>query len=168
MKISGKRVKTNLSQERLRKLFNYNPDSGLFFRRKKTTGCRFHLPAGNNNHGYIRMQVDGVSYQAHRLAWLYVYGYWPQCDLDHINNERNDNRITNLRLASRSQNLANSRTKRNGLKGVYFHKKSQTWHARIQINYHKISLGYYDTEQEAHHAYCIAAQKYHGQFARAA
>lgn len=160
-------MKTGLSQDRLKDLFGYNADTGLFYRKKKRSGCSFKKPPGNPSHGYIRIQIDGVSYQAHRLAWLYFYGEWPETDLDHINGDRSDNRIVNLRLATRSQNLMNMRTRRRGLKGVYFDKRQQRWCARIHIEYKTIWLGSHKTEEEAHAAYQLAAIEYHGEFARA-
>src|SRR3990167_3120706 len=107
-----------ISQQRLKELLSYNPNTGEFTRLVATgihgcnkagvvVGCLSDHPT----QGYILIRVnnDGILYRAHRLAWLYVYGFWPPADIDHINGNRSDNRIVNLRSVTRSQNLQNMR-----------------------------------------------------------
>ena len=94
---------SQLSRKRLRELFDYNSDSGLFVRKitvsaNATKGRIAGCPAKN---GYLRIRIDGRYYYSHRLAWLYQFGEWPSEDLDHINGVRDDNLIANLRCASR-------------------------------------------------------------------
>lgn len=98
---------------------------------------------------------------------MHYYGEWPAKSIDHINGVPDDNRIANLRLASYSQNGANSRQRRKNprrLKGVVYHKTSGLWRAEITKDYKRTSLGYFRTEQEAHDAYVRAAKLLHGEF----
>jgi hypothetical protein len=157
---------TMLTQSRLKYLFRYDQKTGKFFRR--VTVSSFNARAGMhagylNAWGYLRIMVDGETYFVHRLVWLYVHGRFPKDDLDHKNGIRSDNRITNLREATRSQNLANSkahRDKRGKLKGVHWQPKTGKWRARIK----QIHLGLFSTEEAAHAAYCKAAKRLYGHF----
>lgn len=121
--------------------------------------------------GYVLINIDGRLFRAHRLAWFYVYGEWPVADVDHINRGRADNRIVNLREASRSQNLANKRCderNKSGSKGVSWDKERGLWAAFIKKDKKSRFLGRYKTKQEASAAYWQAATTLFGQFARAA
>ena len=119
--------------------------------------------------GYKSGRINYRIYQAHRVAWLIHYGEWPDGQVDHINMVRSDNRIDNLRLATRSENAMN-RGKQNdntsGYKGVSWHKSSGKWQAKIKKNGKCIYLGTYHDVLEAHLAYCRAVHDVHGQFAR--
>jgi hypothetical protein len=110
-------------------------------------------------------------YRAHRLAWLYVYGeaLGEFEEIDHINGDRQDNRIGNLRRATKSQNMANMRghSKLGLPKGVSIQAKSRRFMACIMVGRRKKYLGTFDTATEAHAAYRAAAQEHHGEFARA-
>ena len=100
---------------------------------------------------------------------MYVYGHWPEKEIDHINCVKDDNRIANLRIATRGDNCHNSSKPRNntsGFKGVDYHKHTKKWRARITVNDGQISLGYYHTPEEAHQAYCRKAKELFGEFAR--
>lgn len=124
--------------------------------------------AGKAGRAYILIQIWGKKYRAHRLAWFYVTGRWPTKIIDHEDNDGLNNRWLNLREATRSQNGANSRGRRPGLKGAYWHKKSNRWFSVIAANGARSFLGYFANEREAHEAYVRAAKEVHGQFARAA
>ncbi len=96
-------------------------------------------------------------------------GAWPD-QIDHINGDRMDNRWANLRLATNSQNHANSKryvTNRCGFKGVSWRSDKNKWSARIVRNYRAKNLGYFDSPEQAHEAYVRAAEVVHGEFARA-
>lgn len=114
---------------------------------------------------YVCIHLYGREYRAHRLAWLYMTGEWPSQEIDHRDVNGLNNAWGNLRLATTHQNHGNQgAAKRNtsGFKGVSFHKLRGRWRATI-ANKH---LGLFDTPEEAHAAYCEAAQEYFGRFAR--
>jgi len=135
---------------------------------------RSQMKAGNvagavQANGYVRVQVDGRFYAAHRLVWLMSTGSWPTYDIDHINGDRADNRLSNLRQATRSQNLMNTRLRsdnRSGAKGVRV--KRGKFQARIKINGIEKSLGVFDTIEQAVSARAVAANDIHGEYQRAA
>jgi len=159
-----------ITQSRLKDLLSYNPETGLFTWRpdcgiKKMAG----KPAGTTHPtGYRHILADGVSYRAHRLAWLYVHGMDPPHDIDHINSMKADNRIINLRLATRGQGQANKKRgicNTSGFKGVSKEHRANRWRAQISHEGMKRYLGSFRTPKEAHAAYCTAADKYHKEFA---
>jgi|688.fasta_scaffold385740_2 hypothetical protein len=161
------------TQQELKELLHYDPDTGVFTW-KAAVGKRIKIGRTTgtpNGKGYLRVKIKGRLYLAHRLAWLYVYGVWPkwpEVQIDHINNVRSDNRIENLRVSTHRQNSQN-RKKVLGctckLKGAS--KRLGRFRAHITIDNKKVSLGSYDTEEEAHAAYKAAAEKEFGAFARA-
>lgn len=157
--------------ERLRECLSYEPETGVFTRRaSKYRSSRVGGVAGaDNGWGYVQINVGGRLHRAHRLAWLYVYGVWPCGHLDHINGDRADNRIANLRKATRSQNNANTPVRVNnkcGLKGVVYAKHAKRWRARLTVDRRQIHLGYFERAEDAQAAYAAAAQKHFGEFAR--
>jgi hypothetical protein len=119
--------------------------------------------------GYRYITVDHFRTSAHRLAWFYVYEKWPTGDLDHRDMVRDNNRIDNLREATRSQNMANARRPRHntsGYKGATF--VNGRWTAQIQFNSKNLILGYFSSAEEAHEAYCQAGKRLFGEFFRSA
>ena len=156
-----------LTQERLRELLDYDPETGIF-RWRASTGRKAGSEAGCLSHfGYRVIRINDQLYYAHRLIWLYVHGVWPSDQLDHINGVRLDNRLWNLREATNSENQGNRKVTRNGLKGAFFRKRNRNWQSKIVKNGKCHSLGCFDTELEAHLAYVAAALRLHGEFARA-
>lgn len=115
--------------------------------------------------GYWRLHMKGVTYLAHRLAWFYVYEEWPKFEIDHINGNRLDNRIANLRDVPMDQNRQNQRkhhkTNKSGYFGVHFCKTKKKWRASIMYNRTQHRLGYYSTPEEAHASYIEAKRKFH-------
>jgi len=164
----------DITQERLKELLNYNPETGDFIWRVDRNGhVKAGMVAGNIHykHGYREIRIGSKLYKAHRLVWLYVHGEMPVSFLDHINNDRSDNRLSNLRLATINQNAQNQKIRSNnttGYKGVTFVKRVGRYWAQIFVNGKIKSLGYYHTPEEAHAAYCKGADKYFGEFARSA
>ena len=157
-----------ITQQKLKELFIYDPESGIFARRIATGRHGRHkvgTKAGTSqNYGYVVIHVDGRRYVAHRLAWMYMYGEWPSTDLDHINNVKNDNRIANLRLATRKQNMQNVLSHKHntsGFKGVSWHMPRSKWRAYIFCNYRQIHLGLFDTKEDAAAARIEAEKIYH-------
>jgi hypothetical protein len=162
-----------LTAEALRELLAYDPETGEFVWLKSP---RNSVPKGAvagslNGRGYTCITALGKVYRAHRLAWLHVYGSWPADDIDHINGEPTDNRIANLREATRSQNQANSRIRKDnssGSKGVIWERRRQKWEAQIRVNGKRRHLGYFTCKEEAARAYAAAAKQAFGEFARLA
>ena len=159
-----------MNQQKLKDLLHYDPPTDLFrWRYSPKNGMKPWDVAGNiDRQGYVQIKVGGKVKMAHRLAWLYVYGDLPE-QIDHCNMNRADNRISNLREADNSRNSMNKRMQSNnttGFKGVTYHKGTKKFHAKIQANGLRKSLGYYETAEQAHHAYIIASGELHGQFAR--
>jgi len=159
-----------LTAERLRELLSYDPDTGFFvWRVQKGRRGNVGERAGSiGGFGYRQVRIDGTTYREHRLAWFYMTGAWPTGEMDHRDTDRTNNAWHNLRLATRSQNMANRRAKnRHGFKGINYIRKTGRWLAQICVNYKKMHVGVYSTREEAHAAYVEAAIKHHGEFARA-
>jgi hypothetical protein len=160
---------SSLTYERLRELLLYDPDTGHFVWlvapcNKVVAGSRAGTAKSN---GYRQLSIDGVKYREHIVAWFYVTGEWPPYDLDHRNGIRHENYFTNLRCATEWQNTLNRVVRRDnlcGFKGV--HKKGSRWRARITVNGARLFLGSFNTPEEAHTAYCAAADVHFGEFAR--
>lgn len=139
-----------LTAKRLRDIIHYNDATGDFTWKV----CR---------------RIAGRPYSAHRLAWLYMTGKWPPGGVDHANTDKGDNRYANLRLATGSQNKANTGRQKNnvsGFKGVTWFARTEKWKAGIKRQHKTIHLGYFDSAEEAHAAYCSAALRLYGEFAR--
>ncbi len=167
-----------MNAELLRTLLAYDPATGLFTwlyrpegnNENKRWNTRYAgKPAGSlSPQGYIIIKYLGRFYKAHRLAWLYVHGEWPDGDLDHKDTYRANNRFDNLRPTTGSQNHANRPIQSNntsGYKGVSWDKTTSKWRASIR-NGLSIHLGLYDEPEHAAAAYRIAAAYIFGQFAR--
>lgn len=159
-----------LTHERLKQVLDYNPETGVFTWISRTARrTKIGEPAGCRCDGYIRIEIDYKSYWGQRLAWLYVHGRWPSVIIDHINGNRSDNRITNLREATHKQNCQNaSRYSSNkfGFKGVSLRRETGKFRSCIRIDKRTKHLGEFNTPEEAYDAYCKAAVKYFGDFSR--
>jgi len=156
-----------VTQTRLIELLSYDLDTGVFTRRAGVGPTHIGDVAGNPCHGYWQICIDGRSYYAHRLAWLYMTGEWPKEQIDHINMDKTDNRWNNLRLATPSQNTCNQSarsTNKVGMKGVS--PNGKRFSAQITIDGTCHHLGTFDTPALAHSAYADAAAILHGTFAR--
>ena len=163
-----------MTAERTRFLFDYDPPSGLLRRRRHANRNSSYLPLGEavghmENSGYLRISIDGRRYLIHKIVWLHFYGEWPKNHIDHVDGNRSNNRIANLRLATPSQNSANKKTNNNnvlGCKGVKLHKQTGKYHARIYVGGVTISLGLHHKMEDAARAYANAAKIHFGEFAR--
>lgn len=157
----------------LRDCLSYDVETGVFRWKAVPPGrigkLRVGAVAGNLTHGYREIGFLGKRYLAHHLAWFFVYGKWPKQKLDHRNGIKDDNRIGNLRLATKQQNAANSKVRSDntsGFKGVTLNKRVGRWVAQICVMGENIYLGYFDDSQDAARAYDVAARKHFGRFAR--
>lgn len=150
-----------VSVEQLRSLLAYDAETGVFTWRASSKGCpvRAGAVAGTAHAlGYIAISIGGRKYLAHRLAWLYVNGAWPELDIDHINGNKRDNRIANLRDTTRAINIQNQR--RAGL-GTTFHKRDRVWIAQIVVAGQKRHLGSFAERDAASACYIKAKRALH-------
>lgn len=146
---------------------SYDKETGVFTRNSSSGGIPAGAKAGGKDaYGHVTISVKGKRLRSARIAWAMSYGEWPPVgiDVDHINGIRDDNRLSNLRLATRTQNSANSKA-RTGLKGACYVSEKAKWKAQIRIGGKNTHLGYFPTEQAAHEAYKAAAKKEFGEFA---
>lgn len=159
-----------ITQEELKKALNYDPSTGIFTRKIKSSNQKPGVIVGaKNKGGYLFAMINGERYSLHRLAWLYFYGRMPHGDIDHINGVRDDNRIDNLRECSRSKNCMNKKINSNnvsGVKGVGWHAQRGKWRARIMTGYKSVFLGWFDSVEDAEKAIVEARNKMHKDFAR--
>jgi hypothetical protein len=155
-----------VTQAQLHHLFDYNPETGIFTRKVKTSNSVKvgDIAGSDNGNKYIKFCVNSKLEFAHRMAWLYVYGLIPKGNIDHINGNPSDNRISNLRLVNQSQNMQNTnkwKTNTSGYKGVTWAKDKNKWVAQIWKNHKRHYLGSFDESETAYKAYCEAAIKMH-------
>jgi hypothetical protein len=159
-------VKIALTAERLRELLEYDPETGIFrWLVVQNNRMKIGQVGGTiTDKGYRQIRVDGVKYRAHRLAWLYMTGEWPEHELDHINGIKDGNWWNNLRPSNRVLNLQNQRKARScnksGLLGVTTLKNGK-FQARITVYGKLIYLGLYTKAILAHNAYISAKRELH-------
>ena len=147
------------TQERVKEALSYCKETGLFHWKEPRRGRMFLSVAGNidSSTGYCRISLDDRSYYAAKLAWLYTFGEYPECVVDHINRIKDDDRLVNLRLATQSENIANSTMRSHntsGSKGVYHYKNRAergwpAWWAYITCRGKRKNLGYFYFKEEA-------------------
>ena len=157
-----------LTQKELKQRYAYDPNTGMFSRRTINSKHGHDKPVGNlHSTGYLHIGVAGMVFKAHRLVWLYVHGRFPRGMVDHINRNKLDNRISNLREVTRGENIANSGVKSNNTSGFVGVTKrprcpENPWHARITVRGVRIPLGFFATPEEAGDAYAQAYAKHYG------
>lgn len=154
-----------ISQEILKTILSYDSNTGLFTR---ISGPKAGSVAGHlrKKDGYVMIGVLGRSMQAHRLAWLYVYGFWPS-DIDHKDRNRSNNAISNLREATQSQNNMNTglgASNTSGFKGVTWNRSSGKWQAQAKLNGKCHYLGLFPSAEGASLAYQDFCRRNHGDF----
>jgi hypothetical protein len=154
-----------MDQARLKDLLEFDRATGGFrWRVTNSNRAKAGSSAGCiRSDGYVTIRLDGVKHLAHRLAWLYECGFIPTGMLDHINGDRSDNRIENLREASNSLNQQNRKMSSRNTTGVVgvTKRKYGRWRASITVGKKFISLGSFATKEEAEAAYLNAKKKYH-------
>lgn len=161
--------------ESLREILAYDATTGKITWKFDRFGYRNSIRASAGDeagtimsNGYKLLSINGIRLLGHRVAWALYYGTWPEHDVDHINIDKLDNRIINLRLASRSENMSNrSHTKRNILKakGIELTRAGR-YAAKIWKDYKRYHIGTFDTVEEAKAAYAQRAKELHKEFAR--
>lgn len=158
-----------LTAERLRELLHYDPDTGVFTR-LVATGGRYRADVGDvagtdSDQGYILISVESYQYRAHRLAWLYMTGGWPQHEVDHRDAIRSNNRWGNLRDVTPKVNQQNLRkaqkNSKTGLLGASWCKRHKRFVARLYVGKKYRSLGYFESAELAHAAYVQAKRRHH-------
>lgn len=142
-----------ITQERLKDLLNYNPNTGIFVWRVTAgkRGAKGNIAGYVTSHGYISISVDNKEYRAHRLAWLYVYGVWP-VEIDHDDRNKSNNSINNLVNGTRQDNMKNMPMRSDntsGITGVCWDKGRGKWRTEIAVNGNSINLGRFDDKFEA-------------------
>lgn len=158
-----------ITQQFLHELFEYR-EGHLFWKVDRRGNKLIGKQASRlkKSNGYQEVTINKKKYYAHRLIFMMFHGYWP-VQIDHIDNNRSNNLLSNLREANNAQNNRNTKlrcTNKSGYKGVYLHKQNKNFVARITVNYKEIHLGCFKTIEEAHEAYKKAASELHGDFAR--
>jgi hypothetical protein len=154
-----------LTQERLKELLDYDQETGIFVWKEPITNISVGVVAGTlNDQGYLIIGLDNERYRAHRLAWFYVYGKWPDNQIDHRDHNRSNNRIKNLRDFTHSENnqnqiCAQDKNKSTKLLGAY--PNGSGFMARIQVNGKDKYLGTFRSPEAAHAAYILAKRELH-------
>ena len=181
--MSNKNIKPLPTQEYLLECFRYEPETGLLYWRErplyhfrdenkrimKVTNSKNvgNLVGYLNSMGYYDTELEDVRYRVHRIVWKLYYGVEPREFIDHINGDRTDNRIENLREANYNENMSNvkkSSKNTSGYKGVSWIKSKKKYRCVLTYNKKSIFLGYFDDPKEAHKVYCEASLKYHKEF----
>ena len=154
-----------LTAERLREFLSYSPDSGDFrWVVTKGRSAAGRVAGSFDSYGYVVIRLDRRIYKAHRLAWLYMHGKWPADQIDHINGDRADNRMSNLREATMAQNQQNMKVPAHNTSryvGVTWSKREKKWLANIKVNGKVIGLGSYSRIEQAAAAYAEGKAKFH-------
>lgn len=153
-------MRNQISAQRARELLDYDAQSGrLTWRAKPNNRIVIGTGAGRvGRNGYIVVRLDGLNYHAHRIVWLMVHGIWPNDEIDHINGQRSDNRLSNLRDVDHARNLQNRRcADRDSASGVLgASPRGKRFLAQRRINGKHLYLGMFATAAEAHAAYVAA------------
>lgn len=151
----------DLNCECVRELLDYDPVTGIFrwrrfMNRKAPKGS---IAGSSKKLGYREIRIMGNAYQAHRIAWLHVFGNMPVNVIDHVDGDPSNNAIANLREATRTENNRNRHAR-----GFSFIPRDNTFNARIRVDGKLLHLGCFKTEEEARTAYLEATEKYFGRF----
>lgn len=159
-----------IDHNRLLQVLKYDPETGIFTWLEKISAKVVvgQVAGGLNAAGYLSTRIFGKFYYLHRLAWFYMTGEWPD-RIDHVDGNRADNRISNLRVATQSQNILNSKLSKNntsGFKGATWHKGAGRWAAQATVDGEHIHLGLFDLVEDAHAAYVRAITHVYPEFLR--
>lgn len=155
----------DVSQKELKSKLDYYKTNGIFVWRGKKG---FNVAGYTRPDGYVFIRINNKLYRAHRLAWLFEYGEFPENEIDHIDGNPSNNSISNLRLCNSSQNKCNTRLRKDntsGVKGLHWYKAYSKWQVNIGINKKTKCLGYFDDFFEACCKIYSERNKLHGEFA---
>lgn len=167
-----KTLKCGLTQEQIKEFLTYDPVEGTFTRNVPAKGGRYagtlEIKGSDNGYGYLRVWLYGKSHCLHILAWIYVTGREPEGFIDHKDRDRANNRFSNFRECSRSENNCNRGLRKDSVSGVPgVGKENGKYRVRLQLNKKRVFLGYYDDLELAELVAEEAREKYHGEFANA-
>ena len=158
-----------ITQEYLKSILNYDAETGIFtWKVNKSNRSKVGNIAGSKFNGYVNIEINNKSYKSHRLAWLYVYGKFPENLIDHINANRSDNKISNLRKATyqkNSENYKTPKTNTSGVKNVSWYKNLNKWVVSISVKSKKKTIGYFEDLELAELVAIEARNKYRMEFA---
>ncbi len=164
--MTPKEKRSGLTAEWLRANLIYEPDIGVFLWKGRGPGRMMGKTLGSKNwDGYLTMKVCGTLYYAHRIAWFHYHGEWPEVAIDHIDGNRSNNAISNLRLATHSQNSVRRKSRRHVAPARGVMPQGPGFVARIHMNGKRHYLGYFKTVEAASAAYEAKAKEIHGEFA---
>ena len=154
----------SLTQDYLRQMFIYDPETGILTNRVTRGKARAGNPVGHfdRNRGYLAATVAKKVCLVHRLIWLYVHGYWPE-RIDHIDGDKLNNRLSNLRNCDAAENARNAKLSKNntsGILGVRYCTERNKWVATIMVNRKTVHLGRFNRKEEAIAARQAANRKY--------
>lgn len=156
---------SDLTAARLRHLLDFDKSTGIFRWRIKWYRMNPGDTAGTpDGRGYWHIMISRRSYKSHRLAWLHTYGEWPGGDIDHINGDRSDNRVSNLKICTNAENGQNrglNKNNKSGHVGVSFHAQTGKWQAHIHADGRRHQLGEFLEKEDAALAYANAKTKLH-------
>lgn len=153
-----------LLQKDLQSILDYDPLTGVVkWKTVRSNMVKNSIAGSTNNRGYKQISLNSKTYFLHRVIWVLMFGNIPKgFYIDHINGNKTDNRLENLRLATNSQNQQNRPAPKNsssGYRGVTWHKQAQKWMARICYNKQRKTIGLFDTAENAYKAYKDEAKK---------
>ena len=159
-----------LTLQEATRIFRYDEETGkLYWNERVHKRIRVGQECGRvTSHGYRKLRVFGKEYYVHRLVWLLKTGSWPNNQIDHINRNRLDNRIENLRVANHFENQHNKSIPKNntsGIKGVTWNKRAKKWYVQLMFNKKQMYFGLYEDLELAELVIKEARKKYHGEFA---
>lgn len=159
-----------ISAEKLKEFYFYCPNTGIFTRKKPILNFNIgDISGSKDGRGYLRMSIDNQRYWAHRLAWLYMTGEYPNDAIDHIDGNKSNNSFNNLRLANKSQNGCNRSKPSNntsGIKNIRFCNQRNKWIAQVQFKGKNYARRFNNLDDAQKHTIELR-QKLHGEFAHA-
>ena len=144
-----------LTQTKLKEILNYNESTGIFTWKISRGNRRINNIAGCTQQEYVIIRINNKNYKAHRLTWLYIYGEFPKQEIDHINHKKDDNRLCNLREATRLENGRNMviyKSNKSGIPGVFWYNGRKKWVVHIKVNGKNKHIGYFKDLEDAKEA----------------